>query len=429
MKKILFAAAICSFFVFGESSFAQILNPGRVLRDKAIDKANRTIDKAADDAVNKNEKKEEPEEPSEKDQKEEKSDSNNKKSESAEESNSAKQEPTLQSYSKFDFIPGDKVIFFEDFSQDQIGDFPAAWNTNGSGEVVNNNLFSGKWLRYNTTENIWNDAKWKLPENYTIEFDIIPFGDDGYGVDHSFALTESPRAGTDPEYLKPYDGHSRIEFGYGVAGNCSYSTTSQDEKYQNADLSGGSENPAFFQQQNKKYHIAFWITRQRVRMYQDENKLFDLPKAIPDPTSRFDIISLSGRAMISNIRVAAGSGDARSKLITEGILVSYGIYFDVNKDVLKPESYGTLKSIADALKENPQVRIKIVGHTDGDGNDAANLDLSKRRAAAVKAELVKTFGIDAGRMDTDGKGKTQPLAPNDSPSNKALNRRVEFIKL
>ncbi|MBL7769618.1 MAG: OmpA family protein [Flavipsychrobacter sp.] len=132
--------------------------------------------------------------------------------------------------------------------------------------------------------------------------------------------------------------------------------------------------------------------------------------------------------MISNVRIAIGAPDMRSKLITEGKLVSYCIYFDVNKDVVKPESYGTLKGIADVLTENPHVKIKIIGHTDADGNDAANLDLSVRRAAAVKSELVKTFGIDAARIDTEGKGETQPVASNDTPSNKALNRRVEFVK-
>jgi outer membrane protein OmpA-like peptidoglycan-associated protein len=139
---------------------------------------------------------------------------------------------------------------------------------------------------------------------------------------------------------------------------------------------------------------------------------------------RFD----EGSAMVSNIRIAVGNPDMRNKLLTEGKLVTYGIYFDVNKDVVKPESYGTLKGIAQVLTENPDVKIQIVGHTDSDGADAANLDLSKRRAASVKTELTKTFGIDASRIETDGKGEGQPIAPNDTPANKALNRRVEFIK-
>ena len=132
---------------------------------------------------------------------------------------------------------------------------------------------------------------------------------------------------------------------------------------------------------------------------------------------------------IADFRVAAGLPNTRNKLITEGKLVTYGIYFDVNKDVVKPESYGTLKDIATVLNEVPDVKVKIIGHTDADGQDAANLDLSKRRAAAVKIELAKLFGVNADRLVTDGMGKSQPVAPNDTPVNKALNRRVEFIKL
>ncbi len=96
---------------------------------------------------------------------------------------------------------------------------------------------------------------------------------------------------------------------------------------------------------------------------------------------------------------------------------------------MKLESYGTLKLIADVLRENPNVRIRIVGYTDSDGTEAANLDLSKRRGTAVKNELVKSFGIDASRLESDGLGESKPVAPNDTPVNKALNRRVEFIKL
>ena len=96
---------------------------------------------------------------------------------------------------------------------------------------------------------------------------------------------------------------------------------------------------------------------------------------------------------------------------------------------MKPESFGTLKEISKILTENPGVRVKIVGHTDSDGADPANLDLSKRRGASVKDTMVKDFGIDASRIESDGMGETQPVAANDTPVNKALNRRVEFIKL
>ena len=84
---------------------------------------------------------------------------------------------------------------------------------------------------------------------------------------------------------------------------------------------------------------------------------------------------------------------------------------------------------AKVLSENPDVKVKIVGHTDSDGDDKSNLDLSKRRADAVKSALAKDFSIDAARLETDGKGESQPADKNNTETGKANNRRVEFIKL
>jgi outer membrane protein OmpA-like peptidoglycan-associated protein len=81
------------------------------------------------------------------------------------------------------------------------------------------------------------------------------------------------------------------------------------------------------------------------------------------------------------------------------------------------------------LKDNPTLRVKISGHTDSDGADDQNLDLSKRRAESVKNELVKVYSIDASRLEAEGKGETSPVAPNTTAMNKAKNRRVEFTKL
>ena len=81
------------------------------------------------------------------------------------------------------------------------------------------------------------------------------------------------------------------------------------------------------------------------------------------------------------------------------------------------------------LKDNPTVKVKIIGHTDSDGNATSNLDLSKRRAAAVRTALSSSFGVEAARLQTDGKGASEPASPNTSAEGKANNRRVEFIKL
>lgn len=116
-------------------------------------------------------------------------------------------------------------------------------------------------------------------------------------------------------------------------------------------------------------------------------------------------------------------------MITEGKLITYGINFDVNSDKVKPESYGTLNDIAKVLMEAADVKVKIVGHTDSDGDDAKNLDLSKRRAASVKNALSNDFGISADRLQTDGAGESMPIVPNTTAEQKSKNRRVEFIKM
>ena len=339
------------------------------------------------------------------------------------------EQPSLQTYSKYDFIPGEKIIFYEDFSQDAIGDFPALWNTNGSAEVVTTNLFPGNWMKFDCREAIWTDALLNLPENYTIEFDIVPVKDsEGNMSGYIFRLMQSINAASFDHGAIP--GKAGFAFQMEYYGTPRYRTYINLDGAEGLELSGSKDDEALKQKVNQKYHIALWFQKGRVRLYQDQNKLFDLPKAFTFQGVKMDRLRFEdGAAMVTNIRMAVGAPDIRNKLLTEGKLISYGIYFDVSKDVVKPESYSTLKSIAAILTENPDLRVKIVGYTDGDGADAANLELSRRRGASVKNELVNNFGIDGSRLESDGLGEAQPIAPNDTPANKALNRRVEFIKL
>ena len=168
----------------------------------------------------------------------------------------------------------------------------------------------------------------------------------------------------------------------------------------------------------------------------NEEKIWDIPQAFEAGQPYNTLLFMTGRThqaddryLIANLRLAAGAPDTRNKLITEGRFVTHGILFDVNSDRIKPESYGALKDIAVVLAENSGVKVKIMGHTDSDGDEASNLTLSKRRAEAVKTALSKEFNIEEGRLETDGKGESQPADKNDTPTGKANNRRVEFVKL
>jgi hypothetical protein len=108
--------------------------------------------------------------------------------------------------------------------------------------------------------------------------------------------------------------------------------------------------------------------------------------------------------------------------------VVYGIYFDYNSDKIKNESEPVLNEIAQALKNNPNWKLAVDGHTDSIGGDAYNLDLSKRRAASVKQALVARFQINGDRLVTDGFGLRRPVDRNDTLEGRARNRRVELTR-
>ena len=422
--------AVFAFFFFGIiiSADAQIINVPKRVQTKTVNRVNNKIDRGIDKGLDEIEKGIKGDQ-----KKDDKAASDTKTGKEQKDqpdktpATSDKQSlQTLQSYSSYDFVPGDKVLLFEDFSQDAVGDFPALWTTDVAGEVNTLNVAPGHWFNLNSTEgNYWFMNDIDFPKNFIIEFDIVPKkGGARYAAD-LLLFGES--------------SHSEMDKN-GDPGNCGIHVTIAKtlwetkgyKKGTTEKLSGTSK--VNLVQEEKVNHVIVWVQNRRLRIYHQGGKVLDVPTNLYDgcKLNRMCFKLYRGASCgsyISNIKITNAAPDMRNKLLTEGKLVTYGIYFDVNKDVIKPESYGTLKGIADILNEVPEVKVKIVGHTDSDGADAANLDLSKRRAASVKAELVKSFNVNGDRLVTDGMGESQPVAPNDTPVNKALNRRVEFIKL
>jgi outer membrane protein OmpA-like peptidoglycan-associated protein len=134
-------------------------------------------------------------------------------------------------------------------------------------------------------------------------------------------------------------------------------------------------------------------------------------------------------ALLGEVRVMAGGKKLYDALAADGRVTTQGILFDTGSDRLRAESTPTLKEIAGMLKDHPELHLRIEGHTDTVGDDAANLTLSDRRAAAVVSFLVESLGVDAARIASAGLGETKPAATNDTPEGRQANRRVELVRM
>lgn len=337
---------------------------------------------------------------------------------------------SIRVYSKFDFVPGDKQLFFDDFSNDFVGDFPAKWNTNGSGEVVTVNDSPEKWF-----ELIPGWATFyipdvpTLPKEYTIEFDLLTAGLDpktSSTAGISLSLSDDPKFQAGQHYINVW-----LPVGqYGAF----------DIRVKNYARAIGSEiNNAIRADIRKavldRPHISIAVNDQRFRLWVNENKYVDIPRFIPEgnmlSTLKFNVNNLKDgkeRIFITNLKVAEGGIDLRRKLISEGKISTNGILFDSGSANIQPQSMGIIRQISQVLQQETGMNLKIVGHTDADGNNDANMELSKKRAEAVKKALVSVYNISSNRLLTEGKGESEPVAANDTTDGKAQNRRVEFIK-
>jgi flagellar motor protein MotB len=433
MKKVFFLLALLALSCYTDAQLLKKISDKA--KQKTSEKIDKTVDKTIDSTLNKSDK--EAGDAS-------KGTNENNSGETAAGSPAAgagepavaktEDKPTsLKAYSKYDFVPGERIIVFEDFMQDAVGDFPARWNTNSSGEVVTIEGQAGHWFMMPKAGVFLPEFIDSLADNFTFEFDLITIHGNKTGGWPSFhtAIAEL----SNREKPQEWQMENNIYYFSVYAGNSTEGSINFNGKKNGESQSALQISTKQFGDKTKPVHISIWRQKERCRIYFNEEKVSDLPKALA-ANAKFNSILFfipsaddDNNYCITNLRLAVGVPDTRKKILEQNKWVTHGILFDVNSDNIKPESYGTLKEMATVLKDYPDLRVKIVGHTDSDGSDASNLDLSKRRAASVKASLAKDFGIDESRMETDGKGESEPIDKNDKPAGKANNRRVEFIKL
>lgn len=351
------------------------------------------------------------------------------------------QQASIKAFSKYDFVPGDSILYANDLGDEAIGELPTGWNSNGSSVVVTLGGISGKWLRMAQRTVALTDNEKPFGTDFTVEFDMVLQIDFKGWMPPSFKFgllasgAESPASNgllNDPKGDKSF----YVEVApLADAGNI---VLESYEKYIRYFNNPPTRNPLVRQWYGKVAHVAIQGQQERLRIWVDGEKLYDVPKGIPKAgefNQLFFQLSSSPYedeqigVYFSNIKIAKGLPDTRHKLMEEGRFSTTGILFDTGSATIKPESAGVLKSIAAVLNQHPSINVRIVGHTDAVGDDAANQALSERRAAAVKETLQTEHKIDGTRLETSGKGEQEPVADNQSAAGRAQNRRVEFIKL
>ncbi|MCC5861632.1 MAG: OmpA family protein [Gammaproteobacteria bacterium] len=313
-------------------------------------------------------------------------------------------------WANYDFVPGDRILFYEDFSAERVGRFPRRLEfLGGMMDVVE---WEGRRLLQSTdTSSMFRVSLGEtLPERFTIEFDAYISG----------SITRSRLGVFTTEMASPdrWDHYDGAFFALGRA---------------DAGVQGPIESTrARTDYRDRLTPIRIAVDGNYATMYVEEERVANIPNM---QLVRNDFLTfvLGGRSeqpsYIGNLRIAAGGLELYDRLMADGRVSTQGIYFDTGSAAIRPESTGTLTEIGWTLEQHPGLRVRIEGHTDSVGDAQANLQLSEQRARAVMDYLVSGYGIAAERLEFTGRGEEAPVADNATAEGRQANRRVELVRL
>ena len=313
----------------------------------------------------------------------------------------------------FDFVPGERVLFADDFSKDNVGDFPKRLEfVKGNMEVAE--WKGARWLRATTDGQLEIPLPENLPDRFTVEFEHVGLASTWPFVTLTFAGKRDDRA-ADQVLFKTWDGNSATSGG-GVFGG------------DGTERAKGVVKDA----QNKPFTARIMVDGRYAKVYMGGTRVANVPNASLGRANKiflaFDA-SADNPAYFRNFRIAAGGKKLYDAIAEKGRASTQGIYFDTGSDGIRPESAPTLKEIGDMLKEHGDLKLAIEGHTDNVGAAASNHTLSEKRAAAVRQYLIDKYSIDGARLVAKGLGATKPVGSNDTPEGRQNNRRVELVKM
>lgn len=321
-------------------------------------------------------------------------------------------ESVSKPWSKFDFVPGDVILFEDLLVNEENGEFPSKWDLY-SGNVENAEFEGENVINFSDDAVIAPLIEKPgdyLPEKFTIEFDI--YFEQYPAYYYIYLYDQIAENGRSPEQL---NNSGRILVRYNSAKLTNYE--GEIEGVRDTDL------PLW-------RHVAISFNIRSLKLYLDENRVLNIPNLKANPKG----LSLEAKKygestmMVKNVKIAEGAKKLYDRFLTDGKIITTGIKFDTGKATLKPESMGTINEIFNLMNENPELKFSVEGHTDNVGSDESNMNLSEQRAETVMNTLI-SMGIDGSRLESKGMGESSPLYENTSDSGRANNRRVEFVKI
>ena len=347
-----------------------------------------------------------------------------------------------KAYAKFDFVPGNKVILEDDFLNETTDEIPSFWvPTSGQVEVariagLNTMGFIEEGTVYpRHSEVSLNSARTTLEFDYLFRnneqtrlqaWEAGNTGSEFFTI--QFARDEIYYSGTYQTDVLG-DFAKRIQ----VYADGSVTFGSMEGKYSQGQMLTTSYGKLYADMADKWVHVSIAISERSLKVYLNSQRIINsvITKGHA-PTFQFNCGNCSSETgghqlFVKNVRIAEGGADPYKQISTSGRFIARGITFEVAKATIRPESFGALNEVVALMNSDASLKFEIGGHTDSDGDDASNLRLSQQRADAVKERLI-SMGIDGARLTAKGYGETKPLVTNDSPENKANNRRVEFVK-
>jgi len=407
-KAILFISGLLLATCAQVSAQSWLEKMGNRAKEKVIEKVEQRIedktDEATDNVLDKSE--ETVKKASKKNGKKQTSDQSDKNEN--EDTKIANTSKTDVSYTKYDFVPGNEVIFEDDLKGEKKGEFPGKWDlVEGNAEIAQiNGENTLAIVGYTYITPLFKDKSFKLPDEFTLEFDL--FIDNSEGENSVEFLNSSDEPIANSLFWKD---NTRFLFNW----NSNTSEKTSEDTFDNS--------PGW-------HHYALSFNKRAMKVYMDAKRVANIPNIAEKPVKvKFFARGPEDNSSfhIKNIRIAKGAVPLYDKLLTDGKIITYGITFDVGKATIKPQSMGTINEIFNILQKYPELKFSVEGHTDNTGNAASNQSLSEARSKAV-CDNLQQMGINAARLSAKGHGMSKPIDTNDTAEGRAKNRRVEFVK-